>query len=42
MAINILLLCGGDGSEYDISVTSVAFIEENLKATQTSVSKIFE
>ncbi len=33
MAINILLLCGGDGSEHDISVTSAAFIEEKLKET---------
>ena len=33
MATNILLLCGGDGSEHKISLLSAQFIEEQLKLT---------
>lgn len=33
MSINILLLCGGDGSEHDISLLSAKFIEEQLRLT---------
>ncbi len=33
MSTNILLLCGGDGSEHDISLLSAKFIEEQLKKT---------
>lgn len=31
MSLNILLLCGGDGSEHDISIISAKFLLENLK-----------
>ena len=34
MKTNILLLCGGDGSEHDISLLSANFIEEQLKITE--------
>jgi len=34
MNTNILLLCGGDGSEHDISLLSANFIEEQLKLTK--------
>ncbi len=33
MKLNILLLCGGDGAEHDISLVSSQFIEEQLKKT---------
>lgn len=40
MSTNILLLCGGDGSEHDISLLSAKFIEEQLKKTpEFSVTK---
>lgn len=32
--INILLLCGGDGSEHDISLVSAAYIKEQLEKSQ--------
>ena len=31
MTYNILLLCGGDGSEHEISLTSAKFIAEQLR-----------
>lgn len=34
MSTNILLLCGGDGSEHEISLLSAKFIEEQLKLTK--------
>ena len=34
MSINILLLCGGDGSEHDISLLSAKFIQEQLELTK--------
>lgn len=33
MSTNILLLCGGDGSEHDISLLSAKFIKEQLEKT---------
>ena len=33
MSTNILLLCGGDGSEHDISLLSANFIQEQLEKT---------
>ena len=33
MAYNILLLCGGDGAEHEISITSAKFIQEQLELT---------
>lgn len=33
MSTNILLLCGGDGAEHDISLISADFIEQQLKQT---------
>ena len=32
--INILLLCGGDGSEHDISLVSAAYLKEQLEKIQ--------
>lgn len=34
MSTNILLMCGGDGSEHDISLLSAKFIEEQLKLSE--------
>ena len=34
MTCNILLLCGGDGSEHDISVLSANYIQEQLELTE--------
>ncbi|MGN0915759.1 MAG: D-alanine--D-alanine ligase [Succinivibrio sp.] len=34
MSTNILLLCGGDGAEHDISLLSAQFIEEQLNKTE--------
>ncbi len=33
MSTNILLLCGGDGSEHDVSLVSSRFVEQKLKET---------
>lgn len=34
MSTNILLMCGGDGSEHEISLLSAKFIEEQLNLTK--------
>lgn len=34
MSTNILLLCGGDGAEHDISLLSASYIEEQLNKTE--------
>ncbi|MBQ8022805.1 MAG: D-alanine--D-alanine ligase [Succinivibrio sp.] len=41
MSTNILLMCGGDGSEHEISLLSAKFIEEQLKLTKDfNVTKV--
>ena len=34
MSTNILLMCGGDGSEHEISLLSAKFIEKQLNLTK--------